>query len=68
MLLMLPDALSPIFEGAGAFTAMFSWGTNIRDCVARSALTEDRAAEGAWRGLLTFSMFGPSLHLNQIVE
>ena len=54
------DAVSPLLV-CGAFAAMFSCETNIKDCVARSALTEERAAEGAWRGLLTFRMLGPSL-------
>ena len=54
------DAFSPLLVG-GTFAAMFSCGTNIKDCVARSALTEERAADGAWRGLLTFRILGPSL-------
>lgn len=54
------DAVSPLLV-CGTLPAIFSCGTNINDCVARSALTEERAAEGAWRGLLTFRILGPSL-------
>jgi hypothetical protein len=54
------DAVSPLLV-CGTLPAIFSCGTKINDCVARSALTEERAAEGAWRGLLTFRILGPSL-------
>jgi hypothetical protein len=61
------DAASPLLV-CGTLPAMFSWGTKINDCVARSALTEERAAEGAWRGLLTFRMLGPSLQYHERVR
>ena len=54
------DAVSPLLV-CGTLPAIFSCGTKINDCVARSALTDERAAEGAWRGLLPFRMLGPSL-------